>query len=484
MTGIKVLAVASEIYPLVKTGGLADVAGALPLALRKHGVETVTLVPGYPAVKAAFGETKEVLAVDDLFGGKARVLAAHGGGLDLFVLDAPHLFGRQGNPYVMDDGRDWPDNAFRFGALGLIAARIGAAGAAGFVPDILHGHDWQAGLAMAYLAYDWGQRPATVFTVHNLAYQGQFPADLLGALHLPPHAHAIEGVEHYGAIGFLKAGLQFADRITTVSPTYAREIQTAAGGCGLEGLLRARSGVLSGIRNGIDVDVWNPETDTRIASNFGRSSLPLRPPNKSELQRRFGLAQDPDRLLFGVVSRLTWHKGIDVLAQAALALIERGAQLVVLGTGEPDLEHRLRSLADAHRPQIGCLIGYDEDLAHLIQAGSDAVLVPSRFEPCGLTQLCAMHYGAIPVAAKVGGLADTIVDPEEAAAAVRCATGLHFFPVTPDSLEAALHRAADLWMDRPAWRALQVDGTQADVSWAEPARDYFGLYSTLLASRK
>jgi starch synthase len=484
MTGFKVLAVASEIYPFVKTGGLADVVGALPLALRKHGVETVTLVPGYPAVTAALAPTNEVLAVDDLFGGRARVLAAHAGGLDLFVLDAPHLFGRPGNPYVMDDGRDWPDNAFRFGALGWIAARIAVHPVGGFAPDILHGHDWQAGLAMAYLAYGGGHRPATVFTAHNLAYQGQFPADLLSRLRLPPHAHSIDGVEHYGAIGFLKAGLQLADRITTVSPTYAREIQTAAGGCGLEGLLRARSGVLSGIRNGIDVDVWNPHADARIASRFDRSSLPARLPNKTELQRRFGLAQDSDRLLFGVVSRLAWHKGIDVLADAALGLIERGAQLVVLGTGEPGLEHRLRSLADAHGSQIGCLIGYDEDLAHLIQAGSDAVLVPSRFEPCGLTQLCAMRYGAIPIAAKVGGLADTIVDPDGAGADAQAATGLHFFPVTPDSLEAALHRAADLWMDRPGWRSLQANGMRADVSWAEPARDYFGLYSALLASRK
>ena len=273
---------------------------------------------------------------------------------------------------MTDDGRDWPDNAFRFGALGWIAAHIGIHPVAGFAPDILHGHDWQAGLAMAYLAYGGDRRPATVFTVHNLAYQGQFPADLLDRLRLPAQAWGIDGVEHYGAIGFLKAGLQFADRITTVSPTYAREIQTAAGGCGLEGLLRARAGVLSGICNGIDVDVWNPETDNRIASRFSRSSLPARSLNKAELQRRFALGQDPERLLFGVVSRLAWHKGIDILADAIPALIGRGGQLVVLGTGEPELEHRLRSLADAHRGRIGCLIGYDEDLAHLIQAGSDA----------------------------------------------------------------------------------------------------------------
>ena len=482
MTGIKVLAVVSEIYPFVKTGGLGDVAGALPRALREHGVDTVTLVPGYPAVKAALGPTEEILAVDDLFGGAARVIGAHAAGLELLVLDAPHLFDRPGNPYIAHDGRDWPDNAFRFGALGWIAARLGFGDAAGFLPDIVHGHDWQAGLAMAYLAYDGRRRPATVMTVHNLAYQGQFPADMLERLRLPAHAYAIDGVEHYGAIGFLKSGLQLADRLTTVSPTYAKEIQTPAGGCGLEGLLRARSSVLSGIRNGIDVDVWNPRTDTRIASPFGLSSLPSRSPNKAELQRRFGLAQDPVRLLFGVVSRLAWHKGIDILVDAVPALLERGAQLVVLGTGDPDLEHRLRSLASAHSGRIGCLIGYDEDLAHLIQGGADAVLVPSRFEPCGLTQLCAMHYGAIPVASKVGGLADTIFDPQTAADA-KPATSLHFFPVTREQLEAAVHRAADLWTDRPGWRALQSNGMQADVSWTTPARDYFGLYCALLTAK-
>ena len=256
---------------------------------------------------------------------------------------------------------------------------------------------------MAYLAYGGRRRPATVFTVHNLAYQGQFPADLLERLHLPPHAYAIDGVEHYGAIGFLKAGLQFADRITTVSPTYASEIQTAAGGCGLEGLLRARSGVLSGIRNGIDVDVWNPETDTRIAARFGRSSLPARSPNKAELQRRFGLAQDPEpaavrrrepaRLAQGDRPPGRRGPGADRASARSSWCWEPAS---------PELEQRLRSLADAHRGQIGCLIGYDEDLAHLIQAGSDAVLVPSRFEPCGLTQLCAMRYGAVPVVREGG----------------------------------------------------------------------------------
>jgi starch synthase len=474
MTAIRVLAVASEIYPLVKTGGLADVVGALPQALRHHDVATTTLVPGYPAVMAAIRAAEPQLTIHDLFGGGARVLRTEAAGLDLLVLDAPHLFGRPGNPYTGPDGNDWPDNAFRFGGLAWVAMQIGVGGIAHYRPDIIHAHDWQAGLAMAYLAYQDQRRPATVLTVHNLAYQGQFPADLLQRLWLPPYAFSIDGVESYGNIGFLKAGLQFADRITTVSPTYAREIQASENGCGLDGLLRARSGVLSGIRNGIDIDVWNPETDTRIASRFGLATLSARAPNKAALQRRFGLCEEPDRLFCAVISRLAWQKGLDLLADAAPALIARGAQLAMLGSGDPELERRFSTLAREHAGQVGCFIGHDEDLAHLVQAGADAILVPSRFEPCGLTQLCAMRYGAIPVVAKVGGLADTVVD---------LATGIQFHPVTRDALEAALHRTADLWSDRAAWQALQANAMQTDVSWAEPAEDFLRLYTGLLTPK-
>ena len=480
MTALTALAVTSEIYPFVKTGGLADVTGALPLALRRHGVDTTTLVPGYPAVMAAIARSDRVLSLDDLFGGTAQVLHARSAGLDLLVLDAPHLFDRPGNPYTGPDGGDWPDNALRFGALSFVAARIALGDIAGFAPDVVHGHDWQAGLAMAYLAYQSERRPATVLTVHNLAYQGQFPPDLLGRLRLPSQAFAIDGVESYGMIGFLKAGLQFADRITTVSPTYAQEIQTSANGCGLDGLLRLRSSVLSGIRNGIDTDVWNPETDSRIAAKFGRSTVSGRAPNKAALQKRFGLVPDAAALLFAVISRMAWQKGLDLLGDAVPALVARGAQLAVLGTGDPELEQRLTGLAQAHRGQVGCIVGYDEDLAHLIQAGADAVLVPSRFEPCGLTQLCAMRYGAIPVVAKVGGLADTVTD---LAAGPAKATGLQFSPVTYEALEATLHRAADLWSDRAAWLTLQANGMKADVSWAEPANAFFKLYTQLMTAK-
>jgi starch synthase len=481
MTGIKVLSVASEIYPLVKTGGLADVVGALPLALRLRGVETTTLVPGYPAVIGALQSADTLLAFDDLFGGKARLLRAAAAGLDLLVLDAPHLFGRPGNPYTAPNGDDWPDNAFRFGALAWSAAQIGLGAAAGYAPDIIHAHDWHPGLAFAYLAYQQRHRPSTILTVHNLAYQGQFPAELLQQLRLPAHAFTVDGVESYGKIGFLKAGLQFADRITTVSPTYAQEIQAPDNGCGLDGLLRARSSMLTGIRNGIDIDVWNPQTDTKIASRFGPITLSARGPNKAALQRRFGLRQAPERLLFAVISRMAWQKGLDLLADATPTIIARGAQLAVLGTGDPEIERRLTKLAHDNPGEVGCILGHDEDLAHLMQAGTDALLVPSRFEPCGLTQLCALRYGAIPVVASVGGLVDTVVDLAQTPAAE--ATGIRFYPVTREALETALHRAADLWSDSSTWHALQANGMHTDVSWAEPADAFRRLYTELLTPK-
>jgi starch synthase len=481
MTAIKVLAVTSEIYPLVKTGGLADVAGALPFALRRHGVEMVTLVPGYPAVMNAIPGTDPVANFDEFFGGSARLLRAHVSGLDLIVIDAPHLFDRPGNPYSSPGGGDWGDNALRFGALSWTAARIGLGAVPDFVPDIVHGHDWQAGLVMAYLAYDGGPRPATMLTVHNLAFQGQFPPDLLEPLKLPAHAFAVDGVEHHGAIGFLKAGLQFADRITTVSPTYAREIQTSMAGFGFEGLLRHRQSVLVGICNGIDTDVWNPETDDRIVSRFGPSSLAARASNRSALQERFGLATGNDGPLFAVVSRMAWQKGLDLLADAVPAIVTLGGQLVVLGAGDTDLERRYQSLAASQPSHVGCVLGHDEDLAHLIQAGADAILIPSRFEPCGLTQLCAMRYGAVPIASKVGGLADTIIDRTEPA--TNKATGLHFHPVTQDALEAALMRAVKLWKNQANWRRLQANGMRTDVSWSKPAGSYSRLYADLLQAK-
>jgi len=473
---LTVLSVVSEIFPLIKTGGLADVAGALPPALEAEGIGTISLVPGYPAVLRGMVDPAPVHRLDDLFGGPATLLRGSVAGLDLVAIDAPHLYARPGGPYIGPSGSDWPDNPQRFAALSEVGALIGAGAVAGIMPDVLHAHDWQAGLAPAYLHYRGGPRPGTVMTVHNLAFQGRFWAGLLAALHLPADSFNIDGVECYGDIGFLKAGLLFADRITTVSPTYAAEIQTPDWGMALNGLLRSRAGVLSGIVNGIDDEVWNPAADNLIVADFSTNTLKRRAANKTSLQAWYGLEIAPGRLLFGVVSRLTWQKGMDLLLAAVDEILQLDAQLVILGAGEPGLEAGFRAAAAAHPGRIGCVTGYDEAIAHQIQAGADALLVPSRFEPCGLTQLCAMRYGALPVVARVGGLSDTIIDANAAAIAAGTGTGLQFSPVTPEMLEAALRRAAALWRQPEVWRRLQRNAMRLDVSWRRPAAQYAEVY--------
>jgi len=476
MKRIRVLSVASEVFPLIKTGGLADVIGALPTALKAEEIEMRTLVPGYPDVLKALGMAEELLHIQEFYGGPARVLGGSGAKLDLFVLDAPHLFARPGNPYTAPDGSDWPDNAIRFAALARIAAEIGQGAIPAFIPQVVHAHDWQTGLTPAFMHYNDRPRPGTIITVHNLAYQGQFPREMLSDIGLPPESFALDGIEYYGAIGFLKAGLQLADRITTVSPTYAVEIQGPEAGMGLDGLLRARSDVLSGILNGIDISVWNPATDPNIASPFSVNTLAKRAANKAALQRRLGLRLAPDAFLLGLISRMSWQKGLDLLLENLPLILGEGIQITLLGTGDADLQARYRTAAKSHPGQIGVLIGYDENLAHLIQAGADALLVPSRFEPCGLTQLCALHYGAIPVVSRVGGLADTVIDANEVAIAENVATGVQFGPVTNENLAGAIRRAKTLFHNKPAWRGMQKNGMTVDVSWHNPARHYADLY--------
>lgn len=479
MARLRVLSVASEAYPLIKTGGLADVAGALPLALAREDIAVRTLVPGFPQVLAALPDATAICEFPELGGGPARLLAAEVAGLDVLIVDAPHLYGRPGNPYLGPDGRDWPDNGLRFGALAQCAATIALGGVAGEPPDILHAHDWQAGLAPAYLHYTAGPRPKTVMTVHNLSFQGLFPRDLLPRLGLPRHAWSIEGVEYHGKISFLKAGLAFADLITTVSPTYATEIRTPHEGMGLDGLLRSRSNVLHGIRNGIDEDIWNPASDPLLATRYDASRLALRRANKAELQTRLGLDLEPDTLLFGVVSRLTAQKGLDLLHDALPTLLAAGVQLALLGSGDRVLERKFLAAAEQHGGRVAVQIGYDESLAHLLQGGVDALFVPSRFEPCGLTQLYALRYGAIPVVARVGGLADTVIDANDAALGAGVATGVQFAPVTVAGIEVAIARTLALWKDRKTWRRMQARAMASDVSWRRPAHRYAELYREL-----
>ena len=480
---IRVLAVASEVFPLVKTGGLADVTGALPLALASAGAETTTMVPGFPAVLDALSDATAVHRFADLFGGPATVLRGSAAGLDLMAVEAPHLYARDGNPYLGPDRQEWPDNGVRFAGLGAAAAAV----AAGIVPDleydIVHAHDWQAAMAVVYLHFHSGPRPGTVLTVHNLAFQGRYRGGLFPRLGLPQSAFSLDALEYHGDVSLLKGGLAYADRITTVSPTYAREITGIDNGMGLDGLLRSRADRVSGILNGIDDTVWNPATDSLIAANYTRDKPARRAINKTALQQRMGLHQGAQHLLVGVISRLTSQKGLDMLVDQIDTLVAAGMQFAVLGSGDPALERAFLAARERHPGSIGCTIGYDETLAHLIQAGADAMLVPSRFEPCGLTQLSALRYGAIPVVSRVGGLADSVIDANPAALAAGVATGLQFWPATPQALQHAMQTLLVLWRDKANWRRLQRNAMAADVSWRASARRYVVLFRSLLGDR-
>ena len=477
---LQVLAVASEMFPLVKTGGLADVVGALPHALAPHGVQVRTLLPGYPAVTAGLQGATECCHWPDFFGGPSRLLAGEAAGCALLVLDAPHLFHRAGNPYLATGGHDWPDNAERFAALCLAAARLGWGEVAGYAPQIIHAHDWQAALVPAYLHFlgHGKPQPKTVLTLHNIAFQGRFNASVWNRLGLPESAFTMNGLEYHGDIGYLKAGIQFANAITTVSPTYAHEICTLTGGMGLHAMLRWRRGVLSGIVNGLDTEVWNPATDPHLARTYDAGSIEQRKANKRALEAHFDLAVEDGPLLC-MVTRLTSQKGIDLVTRGLDAIVGAGARLVVLGSGDAALEAALMATAARHPRRAGVHIGYDEALAHVLHGGSDAILVPSRFEPCGLTQLSGLRYGCIPIVTRVGGLADTVIDANHAALKAGVATGIQFSDITVDGLLGAVSRAVHLHGQAPVWRRMQSAGMAADVSWQCSAAEYAALYRQL-----
>ena len=479
---MQVLAVTPEIFPLIKTGGLADVTGALPVALARQGVATRTLVPGYPEVLKAVGKCTSLRRYPSLHGGEVTILAAKAAGLDLLVLDAPHLFDRVGGPYGDTTGADWPDNWRRFAALSLAGSDIAAGAISGYAPDLVHAHDWQAALTLAYMRYGAAAATPSVMTVHNLAFQGRFGAGIFGELGLPAAAMSLDGVEYYGGVGYLKAGLQAASAITTVSPTYAQEIGTPAFGMGLDGLVSLRAADLHGIVNGIDVDIWNPQTDAHLKARYSQKTLKSRAANKKAVEERFGLVHD-DSPIFCVVSRLTWQKGIDLLVGVVDEVVATGARLAILGSGDAALEGALLAAAARHSGRVGAVIGYDEGLSHLMQGGCDAILIPSRFEPCGLTQLYGLRYGCVPIVARTGGLADTVIDANEAALSAGVATGFQFEPSNGASLLHAVQRAAAVYADRAAWASIQRQGMKSDVSWDRSAAKYAELYRSLVARR-
>lgn len=480
---MRVLSVASEAAGLVKTGGLADVAAALPAALAAQGVEVTSFVPGYPEVLARLGKkAKAVHQWDALLGEPARLLSGKLGAHPLLVLDAPALFNREGGPYGDASGRDWDDNWRRFAAFARAAADIAGGAAKGLAFDLAHAHDWQAGLLPAYLrlAPLAGARIVpSVMTIHNMAFQGYFPAEVFPQLGLPPSAWSVDGVESYGGVGFLKAGMQLADAITTVSPTYAGEIRCVEFGMGLEGLVLARSNRVHGILNGIDTMEWNPASDPHLAANFSAGKLAARVRNKRAVEAAFGLTRD-DGPLFVVISRLTWQKGMDVLTGALDHLVGIGARLALLGTGDAEIEAAFGAAATRHPGRIGVRIGYHEPLAHLMQGGGDAILIPSRFEPCGLTQLYGLAYGCVPVVSRTGGLADTVIDANPAALAAGVATGVQMNAVSHNALALAVSRTVQLYGDKPQWKRLQKNAMKADFSWGASGAAYAALYRQLI----
>ena len=468
-----ILFVAPECAPLTKTGGLGDVCGALPAALRRLGVDVRVLIPGYAEVLA--GTTGVELAKVSLLGIEGRLLGARmSGGADsevpFLVVDCPSLYARRGGPYQSAAGEDWPDNPLRFALLSKVAAVLGSERTPlRWRPGVVHCHDWPAALAAAYLHLERTRHAACLLTIHNLSFQGNFERGLMRELRLPDELFSVDGLEFHGRMSFLKAGIVYSDAINTVSPCYAREIQTAEFGCGMDGLLRQRREALGGILNGIDAAAWNPSADPRIAQRYDASSLPAKAGNKEALQRRMGLAVDPDIPLLGMVGRLTHQKGIDLVLAVADELASLG-QLAILGSGQREHESALRLLALRHPGRIGVQIGFDEGLAHLIEAGADLFLMPSRFEPCGLNQMYSQRYGTPPVARATGGLADTIGDGS---------TGFLFDEMNEGSLLGAVKRALAAYRDPAAWRSMQRAAMARDFSWDTAARRYADLYQRL-----
>lgn len=479
----RILFATSEVHPLIKTGGLADVSASLPTALQELGQDVRLLVPGYNQVLDGLSN-KRTVASFPVFPGQpeVRLLSAKmpNTNVPVYVLDAPQYFCRVAGPYQYHLGGDWPDNAMRFGMLSKVAALLGSADSpVDWQAELVHCNDWQTGLAPAYLRLDTRPHAKSVMTVHNIAFQGNFDRDWLKPLHLPQHVFDMHGVEFHGNLSFLKAGLHYADRIVTVSPTYAHEIQTTEMGYGMQGLLTARKADVSGILNGIDEREWDPATDKHLAARYDEHDLSPKIQGKLALQQRLGLEVNEHAPLLGVVSRLTYQKGLDLLLECLPTLLESGAQLVVLGSGEAEFERRYQQLAQRFPGRVSVTIGFDEALSHQIMAGADIFLMPSRFEPCGLNQMYGMRYGTPPVVRRTGGLADSVVS-----ASLESGTGFMFDEASTSILQQTIRWAIECYRDPHMFRRIQLNGMRRDVGWRHSAQLYLELYNTVLTSKQ
>ena len=480
---MRVLFVSSEIYPLAKTGGLADVSAALPLALAGLGVDVRLLLPAYPQALEAAGNKSVQVEWIDAESGPVRLIAGMtpDSGLPLWLLDCPSLFHRKGGLYADESGRDWPDNARRYALFCRVAAELARGDLlADWQADLVHANDWHTGLVSLLLAQHPEPRPKTLFTIHNLAFQGLFASERYGELGLPAAHFSPAGLEFYGKISFLKAGIAFADHLTTVSPNYAREIQTGEFGCGLDGLLQQRGPQLSGILNGVDYRVWDPGSDSHLPANYTDKDSSGKRLCKAQLQRELGLEVQPSLPLVIYLSRVTDQKMADVVLEALPPILERGAQFALLGQGDPALERGFRAAEALYPGRIAARIGYEEPLAHRFFAGADILLHPSRFEPCGLSQLYALRYGTLPIVRSVGGLADTVVDASDALIQLEAANGFVFQQASAAAMLGCLDRALALYRQPVLWRKVQRVGMRQNFGWEASARKYLTLYGQLV----
>lgn len=475
---MRVLHVASEYYPLLKTGGLADVVGALPAAQNALGDDARVLLPGFPAIIASLPKPDVVANIDSFYGPVRLLYGKTAAGVALYVIDAPQLYDRPGNPYHDAGQVPYADNIQRFALLGWMAAQLAQGIDHFWRPEVVHAHDWHAGLAPAYL--EAVGRPAkSVFTIHNLAYQGLFPAQSLTLLDLPEYFFDMNGIEFHGQLSFMKAGIFFADHVTTVSPSYAGEITTPEQGCGLDGLLRHDKIKLAGVLNGVDEAVWDPASDPELAAFYSAAKPAGKTQCKAALQEALGLQVSDEKPLFAVVSRLTEQKGLHLVLAGLPEIVQRGGQIVVLGSGDGWMEAAFQSAAQADPANVAVTIGYDEALAHRIMAGSDVIMVPSRYEPCGLTQLYGLKYGAVPLVRRVGGLADTVVDCSLENLADGSATGAVFDEFSEAGFVRGVRRIMALWARPKEWKAVRRAGMDCDFGWTAAAEHYRDLYSSL-----
>ncbi|HEY3300381.1 MAG TPA: glycogen synthase GlgA [Methylophilaceae bacterium] len=489
---MRILFVTSEAFPLIKTGGLADVSGSLPAALNSLGADVRILIPGYPAVLEKLIDLRIIATMDQLpIIGSVKLLMGTmpETGVNVMAIQSPFLYERAGGPYINAEGSDWTDNPLRFGILSRVAANLASSSTSPLIdwlPDVVHCNDWQSGLTPAFIHFHQlatGMKHAkSILSIHNLAFQGNYGAEWVANLGLPAESYQIEGLEYYGQMSFLKAGVYYADHLATVSPTYGLEIQTPEYGFGMQGLLAKRNREIDGILNGIDLTEWNPISDPYLSAHYDAAHLENKSVVKQALQQQLGLSSDSKAPLLGVVSRLTYQKGLDMFLQVAEPLIQQGCQIALLGSGEKSMENGFKQLAMRYPQQVAATIGYNEPLSHNIMAGADLFIMPSRFEPCGLNQMYGLRYGTPSVVTRTGGLADSIRDATPTALGDKSATGFVMAAVNADALLHTIARALTYFQEPKLWKQIQQAGMKTELGWDKSAQAYLNLYKKMLLS--